>query len=196
MLCQTIVKDDLKHKSRHPSAALVLSAAMQTAVKPPREDYYTRAANDDCIKGGSRTRTKYAYAYGNPLSWSDPQGTRPPGSAGPGISIPWPLPIPPIVIPGTPENNAWVQSAYQQIGDAINAIEQACTKEPDCVRASAFHLANAGITDAEEFKKEYVGNAGGRFDICACKDGSISLAAVGQCGRPGSKISTGVTWKK
>ncbi len=64
MLCQTIVKDDLKHKSRHPSAALVLSAAMQTAVKPPREDYYTRAANDDCIKGGSRTRTKYSLCPG------------------------------------------------------------------------------------------------------------------------------------
>ena len=66
MLCQTIVKDDLKHKSRHPSAALVLSAAMQTAVKPPREDYYTRAANDDCIKGGSRTQNADAYdAAGN-----------------------------------------------------------------------------------------------------------------------------------
>jgi RHS repeat-associated protein len=145
------------------------------------------------LRGGINT---YAYAYSDPLIWSDPQGTHPPGSAGPGIETPWPWPIPPIVIPGTPENNAWVQSAYQQIGDAINTIEQACTKEPDCVRASAFHLANAGITDPEEFKKEWVGNAGGRYDICACKDGSISLAAVGQCGRPGPKISTGLTWKK
>src|ERR1700691_3832464 len=34
---------------------------MQTAVKQPREDYYTRAANDDCIKGGPGTRTKYMY---------------------------------------------------------------------------------------------------------------------------------------
>ena len=40
---------------------LVLSTAMQTAVKQPRGDYYTRAANDDCIKGGSGTRTKYSY---------------------------------------------------------------------------------------------------------------------------------------
>jgi RHS repeat-associated protein len=29
-------------------------------------DYYTRAANEDCINGGPRTRTKYTYdAYGN-----------------------------------------------------------------------------------------------------------------------------------
>ncbi len=35
---------------------------MQTAVKQPREDYYTRAANDDCIKGGPGIRTKYQYA--------------------------------------------------------------------------------------------------------------------------------------
>ncbi len=38
---------------------------MQTAVKQPRGDYYTRAANDDCIKGGSGTRTKYTYDAGS-----------------------------------------------------------------------------------------------------------------------------------
>jgi hypothetical protein len=61
---------------------------------------------------------------------------------------------------------------------------------------TGFHFAGAGIFDPEEFKRDFVGNAGGKFDICACKDGSIVLAAVGQCGRPGPKIGTGVTWSK
>jgi hypothetical protein len=38
-------------------------------------DCYSRAANDDCINGGSRTRTKYG--YNNPLSNVDPSGFGP-----------------------------------------------------------------------------------------------------------------------
>jgi len=67
----------------------------------------------------------YGYAFSNPLSNIDPTGEAPPGRAvPPGISIP--VPLPPIVIPGTPENDAWVQSAYQQISDAINAVVSMC----------------------------------------------------------------------
>jgi hypothetical protein len=80
---------------------------------------------------------------------------------------------------------------------AAAAAAASCkSDEPDCVRASSFHLARAGITDAEEFKRDYVGGAGGQFDICACKDGSVVLAAVGQCGQSGPKIPTGVTWRQ
>ena len=51
---------------------------MRTAGKQLRRDYYTRAANDDCIKGGSSTRTKYTYDLngnaitrnGSPVSWT------------------------------------------------------------------------------------------------------------------------------
>ncbi len=67
--------------------------------------------------------------------------------------------------------------------------------EPDCTRASAFHLAAAKIFDPEEFKRDYVGGGGGRFDICACKDGTIILKAVGQCDSPGPGIKTHAKWK-
>ena len=67
--------------------------------------------------------------------------------------------------------------------------------EPDCKRATPFHLARAGIGDPEAFKAEYVGTAGGKFDICACKDGSIQLKAVGQCGMSGPGIPTGERWQ-
>src|SRR4029077_15042450 len=85
-------------------------------------------------------------------------------------------------------------TAWGAVGAAAGAVAgnaiaaESCSNEPDCVRASAFHLAGAKINDPEEFKKGYVGNAGGTFDICACKDGTIVLAAVGQCGRSGPKI--------
>jgi hypothetical protein len=70
-------------------------------------------------------------------------------------------------------------------------------KDPgsDCTKASKYQLLQAGIVDPHGFKSEYVGNNYGRFDICICKDGSIKLAAVGQCGRAGSKIDTYRRWK-
>lgn len=38
---------------------------------------------------------------------------------------------------------------------AAAAAAASCkSDEPDCVRASSFHLARAGITDAEEFKRD------------------------------------------
>ena len=45
---------------------------MRALARTTEDDYYTRAANDDRIKGGPRTRTKYQYGpYGEPLpSWS------------------------------------------------------------------------------------------------------------------------------
>ena len=63
--------------SRHLSSARVLSEPMRTLAQTAEEDYYTRAANDDCIKGGPRTRTKYGYdARGRVVSASDALGHR------------------------------------------------------------------------------------------------------------------------
>lgn len=45
---------------------------MQSLALTTDRDYYTRAANEDCINGGPRTRTKYSYdALGNMSTRSD-----------------------------------------------------------------------------------------------------------------------------
>ncbi len=67
---------------------------------------------------------------------------------------------------------------------------------PDCKKATPFHLNGAGIADAHAFKKDFLGNKApiSRFDICACKDGSIIIKPQGQCGAPGPGIPTGYRW--
>ena len=62
----------------------------------------------------------YAYTSGDPINRSDPSGLGPPGRTTPGIGIPWILP--PVVIPGTPENDAWVQGAWQWIQESMDDI--------------------------------------------------------------------------
>jgi RHS repeat-associated protein len=77
----------------------------------------------------------------------------------------------------------------------LNTACSVRSSDPDCTRATPFHLAKAHILGGEEaFKREYVGNEGGLYDICACKDRSIRLARVGKCGSPGPKIATHATW--
>jgi RHS repeat-associated protein len=62
-------KDAKQHKTRHFCALQVASEPMQTLALSSDKDYYTRAANEDCVNGGPRTRTKYAYdANGNVTS--------------------------------------------------------------------------------------------------------------------------------
>ena len=57
-----------------------------------------------------------------------------------------------------------------------------CPDKADCHRASKFELEQAGISDPEQYKKEHGAVPSSRYDICKCKDGSIRIARVGQCG--------------
>jgi len=79
-------------------------------------------------------------------------------------------------------------------GDA--AASAVCDKdEPDCKKATPWQLVQAGIEDAHEFKTDYGAVPNSRFDICACKDGSIVIKAVGSCGKSGPGITTHARWK-
>jgi len=51
----------------HLSALQVVSEPMAALAQTTDRDYYTRAANEDCINGGSWTRTKYGYDNANQL---------------------------------------------------------------------------------------------------------------------------------
>ena len=70
----------------------------------------------------------------------------------------------------------------------------------DCTKARPFHLKGIPIPgedykDEHDFKTAHGACPNSAFDICACKDGSVVIRAVGQCGKSGPTIPTGETWK-
>jgi hypothetical protein len=68
--------------------------------------------------------------------------------------------------------------------------------DPECSMASDFQLIQARINDEHSFKEDYMGKKrGSRYDICACKDGSIKIAGRKQCGNKGPKVDTYARWK-
>jgi len=69
--------------------------------------------------------------------------------------------------------------------------------DTDCTKASPWQLTRAGIADPHEFKRDFLGPKApiSKWDIGACKDGSIVIKARGQCGKPGPSIETGYQWK-
>lgn len=77
-----------------------------------------------------------------------------------------------------------------------NSTSDSCEDdEPHCSMASPYQIAQAGIDNEHDFKKDYVDGSLSRYDICACEDGSIKIAGRGQCGKSGPKIDTWARWK-
>lgn len=68
------------------------------------------------LEGGLNT---YGYVGGNPARFSDPYGLQ--AATAPGVVGPLPFIIPPVAIPGSPENQAWSDA----VNDALNNYSDA-----------------------------------------------------------------------
>jgi hypothetical protein len=138
----------------------------------------------------------YPYVSNNPVNQIDPEGLFAPAAGALVYPPAW------VLIPtGVALYCAINQQGCRDIVDGIrDAIRDKCSDDPgddgkNCTEASRYQLAKANITDPHAFKEEFVGRRFSRYDICACKDGSIKIAGHGQCGMSGPKIETGLRWK-
>jgi RHS repeat-associated protein len=68
-----------------------------------------------------------------------------------------------------------------------------------CRKASDYQIRQAKIIEEygseHKFKNEHGATPESHYEICACDDGSIRIAARGQCNAPGPKIYTGYRWR-
>jgi hypothetical protein len=79
---------------------------------------------------------------------------------------------------------------------AISEIQRGHKRDgrTDCKKASGWQLRVAGIESEHDFKRDWLATPPSRYDICACKDGSIIIKGVGICGNPGPFIWTDARW--
>jgi len=127
----------------------------------------------------------YRYARNNPLIYIDPNGENPVAGATIGGVIGGP---PGAVIGGVVGLGLGIviaNSMSSQSGSSASSSSASCPPDdkPDCRKASKWDLAQAGIFDEHKYKREHGAIPESRFDICKCKDGSIRIARVGQCGK-------------
>lgn len=84
--------------------------------------------------------------------------------------------------------------AERKISEVQWGLKQYEKGEPDCKKASDYQLRKAGIENAHKFKDDHDARPNSRFDICACKDGSIIIKATRTCGMSGPSIGTDRRW--
>ncbi|WP_354514206.1 MULTISPECIES: RHS repeat-associated core domain-containing protein [unclassified Luteibacter] len=157
----------------------------------------------------------YGYVHSSPLQSADPTGLQ---------ASPAPTPVPrfpstpgtgPVPGFGPPANEPFIPpgaigAVCGRVLGVVGALwpnttsacdqpyppaENECSGGPDCQLATKFQLERAGIDNAHRFKTEHDAEPNSRFDICACKDGSIVIKAHGMCGKPGPSIPTYATWR-
>ena len=172
--------------------------------------------------GGINT---YGYAVSNPLAWFDPDGMqakpnpRVPHTSPRGPARFTPPNMPPANDPFYgPARGVGVGAIVRMCMNPVTAgivlmmipgnigQDGSCSDDPfqerdeckyddGCNKATPWQLKAAGIEDAHAFKSEYGAVPNSRFDICACKDGSIVIKAQGMCGKPSAMIQTFERWK-
>jgi RHS repeat-associated protein len=138
------------------------------------------------LEGGSNP---YLYANANPIRYTDPSGLDPVGGAIGGVIGGWAggavgaLAGPEGIPIGAMAGRWGGRIIGSAIGDACIAAGNDDDRDPQCHKASKYELRQAGIYDEHEYKIEHGARPPSRFDICKCRDGSIRIAPVGQCGK-------------